>query len=327
MDRFEAMSILLEVVDTGSLSAAGRRLGMPLATVSRKISDLEAHLKIRLLLRGGRKLVLTDAGRSYVAACKRIVEDVSEAERIAAGEYRAPTGELVISAPLVLGRVHVVPIVADFLKAYPDIQVRLQLSDRVMNMVEEHIDLAARIGTLPDSSLIATRVGTSHFAVFASPAYLAEHGEPQTPADLATHDCITLDNILSGDRWDFERDHTTSSVMIRPRLKANTAEAVIDAAIAGLGVARTMSYPIIQAVAAGALRILLRDYEPPPVPISLVYPSQRLLPQKLRAFLDFASPRLRVRLGADSSTELSARPDGSGRAAVSGLWGHSGDLV
>jgi len=294
------MSIFLEAVDTGSLSAAGRRLGIPLATVSRKISDLEAHLKIRLLLRGGRKLILTDAGRSYVAACKRIVEDVAEAERIAAGEYRAPTGELVISAPLVLGRVHVVPIVADFLKAYADIQVRLFLSDRVVNLVEDHVDLAVRIGSLPDSSLIATRVGLSHFVVSASPAYLAERGTPQTPADLAAHNCITLETVLSGDRWDFEQDHTTSSVVIHPRLKANTAEAVIDAAIAGLGVARTMSYPIVQAVAAGALQIVLRDYEPPPVPISLVYPSQRLLPQKLRAFLDFAAPRLRARIGPDS---------------------------
>jgi len=299
MDRLEAMSVLLEAVDSGSLSAAGRRLGMPLATVSRKISDLEAHLKIRLLLRGGRKLLLTDAGRGYVAACKRIVEDVVEAERVAAGEYRAPTGELVISTPLVFGRLHVVPVVTEFLKAYPDIQIRLQLTDRVVNLLEDHIDLALRIGALPDSSLIATRVGTAHLVVFASPAYLAERGTPLTPDDLLAHDCIAFDALSSGDRWDFERNGVASSVLIRPRLRANTAEAVIEAAAAGLSIARTMSYPIARAVAAGTLRIVLQDYERPAVPISLMYPSQRLLPLKLRAFLDFATPRLRERVGPD----------------------------
>ena len=297
MDRLEAMSILLEAVETGSLSAAGRRLGMPLPTISRKVSDLEGHLKTRLLLRGGRKLVLTDAGRNYVAACKRILEDVVEAERIAAGEYRAPTGELVISTPLVFGRVHVVPVVTEFLKTYPDIHIRLQMTDRVVNLIEDHIDLAVRIGTLPDSSLIATRVGTPNLVVFASPAYLAQRGTPRTPEDLAAHDCIAFDALSPGDRWDFARERIGSSVLIRPRLRANTAEAVIEAALGGLGIARTMSYPIAPAVAAGALDIVLRDYELPAVPISLVYPSQRLLPLKLRAFLDFATPRLRERVG------------------------------
>lgn len=297
MDRLEAMSILLEAVETGSLSAAGRSLGMPLPTISRKVSDLEAHLKIRLLLRGGRKLVLTDAGRNYVAACKRILEDVGEAERIAAGEYRAPTGELVISTPLVFGRVHVVPVVTEFLKAYPDIHIRLQMTDRVVNLIEDHIDLAVRIGALPDSSLIATRIGTANLVVFASPAYLARRGTPRTPEDLAAHDCIAFDALSAGDRWDFASNRVGSSVLIRPRLRANTAEAVIEAALGGLGIARTMSYPIAPAVAAGALGIVLRDYELPAVPISLVYPSQRLLPLKLRAFLDFATPRLRERVG------------------------------
>jgi len=295
VDRLEAMSIFLETVEHGSLSAAGRRLGIPLATVSRKISDLEAHLKIRLLLRGGRQLVLTDAGRNYLAACKRIVEDVSEAERTAAGEYHAPTGELVISTPLVFGRVHVVPVVTEFLKAYPDIHIRLQITDRIVNLLEDHIDLAVRIGALPDSSLIATRVGTAHYAVFASPAYLKRRGTPRTPNDLTKHDCISFDALTPGDRWHFGPKLATS-VPIRPRLRANTAEAVIEAALGGLGIARTMSYPIAEALTDGTLRILLRKYQTPPVPISLIYPSQRLLPLKLRAFLDFAPPRLRARV-------------------------------
>jgi DNA-binding transcriptional LysR family regulator len=296
MDRFDAMSVLLAAVETGSLSAAGRRLDVPLTTVSRKISDLETHLKTRLLLRGGRQLTLTDAGRSYVAACRRIVEDLAEAERAASGEYRAPTGELVITAPLVLGRMHVVPVVAAFLKTYPDIQIRLQLSDRVVNLLEDHIDVAVRIGTLPDSSLIATRVGFTGPAVFACPGYLARRGTPRTPEDLAAHDCISFDATATSDHWDFQRDHAPVQVPIRPRLRANTVEAVIDAALSSLGLARTMSYAIRQAVADGKLQPVLQDYELPPVAISLVYPSQRLLPLKLRAFLDFAAPLLRAQL-------------------------------
>jgi DNA-binding transcriptional LysR family regulator len=297
MDRFEAMSILLTAVDAGSLSAAGRKLHMPLATVSRKISDLETHLKTRLLLRGGRTLVLTDAGRSYVASCRRIVEDVNEAERTASGEYQAPTGELVVSTPLVFGRTHVLPVATEFLKIFPDIKVRLLLNDRVVNMLDEHIDLSVRIGTLPDSSLIATRVGLTRLTLFASPAYLAARGTPHTPQDLTEHETIFFEILgAASDHWEFERDGLRISAPIRPRLRANTAEAVRDAAISGLGIGRIMSYSVSQPVADGALRLLLREYELAPVPISMVYPSQRLLPLKLRAFLDFAVPRLRERL-------------------------------
>lgn len=299
MDRLEAMSIFLTAVEAGSLSAAGRRLHMPLATVSRKISDLEAHLRTRLLLRGGRTLQLTDAGRNYVAACRRIVEDVQEAEREASGEYRAPTGELVVSTPLVFGRTHVLPVISEFLKAYPDIRVRMLLNDRVVNLVEDHIDLAVRIGPLPDSSLIATRVGMTRLVLLASPAYLAGRGTPHTPPDLAEHDIIYFEppNFTS-DSWEFERDGLRIPVQLRPRLRTNTAEAALDAAVDGLGVVRIMSYSAAPVVADGALRLLLREYELPAVPVSMVYPSQRLLPLKLRAFLDFAVPRLRARMEA-----------------------------
>lgn len=301
MDRFDAMAVFLAAAETGSLSAAGRRLGVPLTTVSRKISDLEAHLKARLLLRGGRQLTLTDAGRAYLAACRRIVEDVAEAERAASGEYRAPTGELVITASLVFGRMHVVPVVAAFLKAYPDIHIRLLLSDRVVNLLEDHVDMAVRIGTLPDSSLIATRVGAVGPVVFASPAYLAARGTPRTPEDLATHDCISFDGITPTDHWDFQREGAQLQVPIRPRLRANTVEGVVEAALADLGLARILSSAIRQPLAHGALRAVLQDYDMPPVPISLVYPSQRLLPLKLRAFMDFAAPMLRARLEAQAA--------------------------
>ena len=159
MDRLESMSILVSAVEAGSLSAASRRLGTPLATVSRKVSELEAYLGTRLLNRSSRRLTLTDAGRSYVAACKRILDDVGEAERSASGEYSAPRGDLVITAPIVFGRLHVLPVVSEFLKAYPEIDIRMVLADRVVNLFEDNVDLAVRIGELPDSSLVATRVG------------------------------------------------------------------------------------------------------------------------------------------------------------------------
>src|SRR5262245_11323207 len=188
MDRLEAMSTFLAVVEADSLSAAARRLKTPLSTVSRKISELESHLQTKLFNRSSRKLVLTGAGSSYIVACKRILADVTEAERTASGEYTEPTGELVVTAPIVLGRTHLIPILADFLKVYPAIAVNLLLNERVQSLFEEQIDVGLRIGVLPDSSMMAIRVGSIRRVVCASPTYLAARGTPRTPDDLAVHD-------------------------------------------------------------------------------------------------------------------------------------------
>lgn len=296
MNRLESMAVFIEVAESGGLSAASRKLKMPLPTVSRKVSELESHIKARLLNRSTRKLTLTDAGKTYLTSCKRILEDVEEAERAASGEYSAPTGELIITAPIVFGRLHVVPIATQFLKAYPDVQVRLILSDSSINLLEGHIDLAARIGELPDSSLIATRVGMIRNVVCASPEYFAKQGIPKHPRDLAKHDCITFTGLVSPDSWSFKNDQSDLAVPIRSRLAVNTAEAAIDAAVQGAGVTRVLSYQIEKAVQAGKLVTVLKKYEPSPLPVSFVYTGQRLLPLKLRAFLDFASPRLRAAL-------------------------------
>lgn len=296
MDRFESMTVLLEAVDGGSLSAAGRRLGMPLASVSRKISDLEAHLKARLLNRSTRRLTLTEAGRSYVTACRRILEQVGEAERTAAGEYSAPQGELTLTAPVVFGRLHVLPVVSDFLKTYPEIDIRLVLSDRVVHLLDDHIDAALRIGQLPDSSLVAIRLGTVRRVTCASADYLARRGVPKTPADLAAHDCVTFEGLTPPLAWTFGTGQSEISVPIKSRLTVNTAEAAIDAAAAGVGITRVLSYQAAGAVEDGRLEILLQEFEPAPSPVSLVHAGQGLLPLKLRVFLDFAAPRLRERL-------------------------------
>jgi DNA-binding transcriptional LysR family regulator len=292
MDRLESMSILVAAVEAGSLSAAGRRLGMPLATVSRKVAELEAHLKTRLLNRSSRKLTLTDAGESYVAACKRILDAVEEAERSATGEYSSPKGELVISAPILFGRLHVLPIAIEFLAAFPDVDMHVIFSDRIANLFEERVDLAVRIGDLPDSSLLARRIGSIGRVVCGSPAYFEQHGTPRTPRDLSSHRCVTFEGLMSLAAWTF----ADATVAISSRLVVNTAQAAVDAAIAGVGVTRVLNYQIADAVRTGSLVVVLRDFEPAPWPVNLVYTGGRFLPLKVRAFLDFVAPKLKDRL-------------------------------
>ena len=298
MDRLEAMSIALAVAEAGSLSAASRRLKAPLATVSRKVSDLESHLRTKLFNRSSRKLVLTDAGSSYIAAARRILADIGEAERAASGEYAAPTGELIVTAPVGLGRLHLIPILTDFLKAYPDIDVQLVLSDRVVSLLEDHIDVAVRIGALPDSSMMALRLGAIRRVLCASPAYLASRGTPQTPDDLAAHDCISYAGFLAPTTWTLVRDQTDIAVPVHSRLVVGSGEAACDAARAGIGITAAFSYHIREDLKAGRLRTVLDEFQPAPFPVSLVYTADRFLPIKLRAFLDFAAPRLKARLAA-----------------------------
>ena len=198
------------------------------------VSDLEKHLKTRLLNRSGRRLALTDAGRSYVIACRRILEDVREAERAASGEYIAPQGGLIVTAPIVFGRLHVLPVAIEFLKVYPDIDMRLVLADRLFNLLEDRVDLAIRIGALPDSSLKANCVGSIRYVVCASPAYFAKRGLPNSPLELSNHDCVTFEGLTSSDAWIFAINKSEKPVDIHSRLVVNTAEAAIDAAIAGV---------------------------------------------------------------------------------------------
>jgi len=295
MDRLEAMSIVLAVAEAGSLSAAARRLNTPPATASRKITELEEHLRAKLFDRSARKLMLTDSGLSYVAALKRILADLSEANRAAAGEYTKPTGELIVTAP-VLGRLHLIPILAEFLRAYPDIDIRLVLVDRILSLPEDHVDVALRVGTLPDSRLVAQRLGTVRRVVCASPAYLEAHGTPKTPDDLAAHDCIIYDGFLGQDVWKFVRDGAEVAITVQPRLIVSTLEAAYDAARAGIGLTQAFSYHVAAAVGAGTLTTVLDEFQLPTQPVSIVYAAGRFLPIKLRAFLDFAVPRLRARL-------------------------------
>lgn len=299
MDRLEAMFVFAAIVDGGSLSAAGRRLNVPLATVSRKLADLEAHLKTRLITRSTRRLVLTDAGRDYLDACRQILEQVEEAERAASGAFANVKGQLVVAAPIVFGRLHVVPVAAAFLEAHPEVDIQLRLGDRNVNLIEEHVDVALRIGTLPDSNLVATQVGMIRRVVCTSPAYLKRFGTPQSLDDLAAHRCITFDGLEASNAWTFaDVDGQKQQVKVRSRMAVSTAEAAIEAAALGLGLTRVLSYQVATALQDGRLVRVLVGKESPAVPASLIYPGQGRLPMKTRAFIDFAVGRLRDRLSA-----------------------------
>ncbi|MGA0599105.1 LysR family transcriptional regulator [Caulobacter sp. KR2-114] len=296
MDRLEAMSLLVAAVDSGSLSKASRALGLPLATVSRKVADLEANLKTTLLIRSSRGLELTPAGRDYVVAARTILEQVAEAERAAAGEYAEPKGELVVTAPTMFGRLHLLPVATAFLSTYPDVAVGLMLTDRVTHFLDDQVDVALRIGALADSSLVATRIGWLRRVMCASPDYLAAHGAPDAPEDLADHQVISFDDAPVQTAWSFWQGGAEVSAPFRPRLSVTTIEAAIDAGLAGAGLVRALSYQVAEAVRDGRLRVVLADFEPPPRPVHLVYNRQARMPLKLRAFVDFAVPRLRERL-------------------------------
>lgn len=299
MDRLKAMSILVQVVDSGSFSAASRRLGIPLATVSRQISDLEQHLGTRLLARTTRRLALTDTGIAYLATARRVLEDIDEAERVAAGEFHAPRGALNLTAPVCFGRLHTLPVVRDFLAAYPQISVALTLSDRNLHLLDDHIDMAVRIGALPDSGMVATRIGSVRTVLVASPQLLAAHGTPKTPDDIAALPGVHFDVLSPGGRWSLTPPGGKPvDIACQPRLTVSAADAAVWAAGEGVGVTRLLSYQCADAVRDGTLRILLEEFEPPPLPVHLIHASRGALPTKMRVFLDFAKVKLKARLQA-----------------------------
>lgn len=296
MDRFAAMSTFVAVIDAGSFSAAARQLGMPLATVSRRVSDLEDLLQVGLINRSTRKLTLTQAGENYYQSCRRLLDDLGEAERRASGEYEIPRGDLVITAPLVFGHLHLTPVVVEFLRIHPEVDLQLLLSDDVVTLPGEQIDLALRISHLPDSSMATEQIGTIRRVVCASPDYLTKNGTPQHPDELDQHDCITRAALTVPDSWPFRINGKMEAVPLRRRLAVTTAEAAISASIAGAGLARVLCYQVRQAMREDKLATILHDFEPDPLPLSLVYVATRAVPLKLRAFLDFAVPRLKQRL-------------------------------
>jgi DNA-binding transcriptional LysR family regulator len=229
-----------------------------------------------------------------------LLGEVEETERAVRGEYTEPRGALTMTAPLVFGRLHVVPVVSAFLSRFPDITVRLILTDRALDLVEDHVDLAVRISHLPDSDLVTARLGTVTRVVCGSPDFLAAHGTPHTLSDLAEIPCVTFSDLAAGPAWHFATSDrkAVQVVRVRSRLQVNTAEAALDAAAAGVGLTQVLSYQAAPLVAAGSQVLVLRSFELDPVPVSVVHVGHGRLPLKLRSFLDFATPRIRASLGA-----------------------------
>ncbi|MDO9706763.1 LysR family transcriptional regulator [Paracraurococcus lichenis] len=293
MDRLEELRLFVAAVEAGSLAAAGRRHGQSPPAMTRMVAGLEDRLGVRLLERSTRRLAPTEAGRRLADQARRLLADYAEAMAEAAGEGKAPRGTLRVAAPLVFGRLHVAPIVTAFLAAQPEVTAELLLSDQNVDLLEDAIDVALRIGRLGDTGLVARRVGQVRRRLAASPAYLAARGTPLRPEDLAGHDTVVFLARAMPPDWRFiSPEGQEMTVRIAPRLSVNEARAAVAAAVAGQGIVSTLSYQMAEELASGALVPVLADWETAPLPVQLVFPSARLLPPRVRAFLDVAVPRL-----------------------------------
>jgi DNA-binding transcriptional LysR family regulator len=286
MDRIDAMQAFVAVADLQGFAPAARKLGLSPSGVTRLIAALEDRLGARLLQRTTRQVALTDAGSRYLERVRRILADVEEAEGSVEGERTRPSGRLVVSAPIGFGRLHVSPVMSAYLMRYPEVLGELRLSDRMINLVEEGVDLAIRIGHLADSTLVARHVGEMRRIVVASSGYLKRRGEPKTPETITSHDTIQFGATAASPDWRFVEDGREVRVACAPRFTTNSADAAIQHAEQGGGLTRVLAYQAAEAIKAGRLQIVLEKFEQPPLPIHIVYPTSRLLSAKVRTFID-----------------------------------------
>jgi DNA-binding transcriptional LysR family regulator len=291
MDRIDSMQAFVAVADLQGFAPAARKLGLSPSAVTRLIAALEDRLGARLLQRTTRQVALTDAGARYLERVRRILADVEEAEAAAEGERTRPSGRLVVSAPVGFGRLHVSPVMSAYLARYPEVSGELRLSDRMINLVEEGVDVAVRIGHLADSSLVARHVGEMRRIIVASSGYLEQSGEPDTPEAIASHQTIQFGATAASPDWRFVEDGREIRVAATPRLTTNSADAAIQYAEQGGGLTRVLAYQAAAAIKAGRLKVVLAKFEPPPLPIHLVYPTSRLLSAKVRTFIDLVTER------------------------------------
>jgi DNA-binding transcriptional LysR family regulator len=299
LDRIDGWTTFAAVAEGRSFAAAARRLGRSPAAVTRAVAALEQRIGARLLNRTTRSVALSDVGARALEATRRALAAFEELEGVAAAERQEPRGRLAVTAPVVFGRLHVLPVVEAFLREHPAASVQLALLDRVVSLVDEGLDVAVRLGQLPDSSLRAVRVGEVRRGVYASPRYLRSSGTPRTPQALGRHACVACLAVTPvPDRWTFERHGRRFAVPVTPRLSVNTAEAAIDAALAGVGPTCVLSYQVDAHVRAGRLERVLAAFEPPAVPVQVVIPAGRFVTPVVRAFVDRAAEALRASLGA-----------------------------
>jgi DNA-binding transcriptional LysR family regulator len=296
MDKLRAMATFVAIADRGSLTAAAETLGSSLTAVVRLLASLEKALGVRLLNRTTRRTALTEEGRDYLQRCRRVLAEVEEAEAAVSVRQQHPSGKLAITAPVLFGRMHVGPLVTEFLTLHRRVKAELRLLDRVVDLIDEALDVAVRIGELADSSLVAINCGQTRRVVCASPEYLRQTGIPETPADLRQHACIEFIGLSRGPEWEFNQHGRPLRVPVDGPLVANQGDTAIDACLRGLGCGIFLHYQVRDALAAGHLQLLLEAYEPVPLPVNVVYPHSRLLPSRVRVFLDWFVPQLRLRL-------------------------------
>ena len=292
MDRFRAMQAFIRIVDGGSLSAAARSLGVSLPAVVRTLAGLEEHLGTRLLNRTTRRINLTEDGQQFYERARQILAEVQDAELSMSSARRRPGGTLSLTAPVVFGRLKLMPVLAEYRRRFPDVGVRLLLLDRNVNLIEEGLDLAIRIGALADSSLVATELARVRRVLFASRAYLRRHGSPRHPRELAKHACLSLSVIAPADYWRFRDEGKELAMKVRPAFVSNSADAVIGMAEAGAGIGVALSYQIERQLARRTLQLVLDEYAPAPVPVSALHPHGRLTAAKVRDFLALAAAAL-----------------------------------
>ncbi|MFL5337697.1 MAG: LysR substrate-binding domain-containing protein [Geminicoccaceae bacterium] len=292
MDQLQAMRAFVAVADSGSFIGGARSLALSAPTVTRAVAELETRLGARLVNRTTRSLSLTEAGLRFLISTRRLLADLEEAERSAAGATATPSGHLRVTAPLTFGRSHVMPVLAAFLREQPRVTATLVTLDRVVGLIDEGFDLAVRIASLPDSTLVARRIGEVRRLLVASPAYLQRRGAPNHPRDMAQHEVIGSEFMFPGGEWRFTDGERPQALCVASRLTVNDALAAIMAAERGDGIAGALSYMVAPQRAAGTLVALLEPFTPAAVPVHLVFPQSRLLAAKVRAFVDFTAPRL-----------------------------------
>jgi DNA-binding transcriptional LysR family regulator len=293
MDRFQEMQVFAAVAQEQGFSAAARRLGMSAASVTRAVAALEKRIGTLLLTRTTRSVHLSEAGQRYLEDCRRILAEVQEAEDSAAGSHAQPRGQLTITAPVLFGELFVTPLMVGYLNQFPEVTINGLLVDRVVSMVEEGIDVAVRIGDLPDSNQHAIRVGEVRRVICASPDYLKTHGRPRHPDELTGAPVVATSSIGQLRTWPFLDQGEPISVRPEPRLVVTANQAAITAACLGLGFTRVLSYQVASKVAAGELEVVLADFELPPLPIHIVYQGGRKAPARVRSFVDFMVKALR----------------------------------
>jgi len=294
VDRLHLINVFTAVVDANGFAGAARKLNISPPAVTRAISELEAHLGVRLLTRTTRVVRVTDAGARYVEDCRRILADLAEADESVSGLHGAPRGRLTLTAPVLFGALYVTPIVTEYLQRYPEVTASCWFLDRVVNMMDEGVDIAVRIGELPDSSMQAVRVGKVRRVICAAPSYLERHGEPQSPDELAAHTIVSASGVTPAPEWRLVENGAARIVKLQPRMITTTNDSAVAAAVAGFGLSRLMSYQVAEHVREGRLKILLSEFETAPLPVQLVHREGRHASQKARAFLDLAIERLRT---------------------------------